>query len=81
MKKKQVVEVKQVMDFLTARHVAKMYGLAPLTVLKEIRSGKLRAIRIGHSFRVVQADIDEWLSNSKVSPATKKTKKLKKVKR
>lgn len=44
--------------FHTVEQVAERLGLHPKTVLRFIREGRLRATRVGKSYRIVASDLD-----------------------
>jgi excisionase family DNA binding protein len=46
------------MILLSVREVASQLGLAAKTVRKLIRTGSLRAVRIGRAWRVDQCDLE-----------------------
>ncbi len=50
--------------FLTVQEVADLMRVSSMTVYRLIKSGELRAARVGRSFRVRQEDIDEYLESS-----------------
>lgn len=50
--------------FLTVQEVADLMRVSSMTVYRLIKSGELRAARVGRSFRVRQEDIDEYLETS-----------------
>lgn len=47
--------------FLTVQEVADLMRVSSMTVYRLIKSGDLRAVRVGRSFRVRQADVDSYL--------------------
>jgi excisionase family DNA binding protein len=46
--------------FHTVEQVAERLGLHPKTVLRFIREGRLRATRVGKSYRIVASDLDAF---------------------
>lgn len=50
--------------FLTVQEVADLMRVSSMTVYRLIKSGDLRAVRVGRSFRVRQEDIDGYLETS-----------------
>ena len=48
--------------FLTPREVAEVLRVSDMTVYRLIRSGELRALRIGKSFRISEEDFDLYLA-------------------
>ncbi len=55
-------------DLMTVEQVAAYLQLNKLTVYKYVRSGELPAVRLGRSFRVRRADVEEFLEARKVAP-------------
>jgi excisionase family DNA binding protein len=53
---------------MTVEQVASYLQLNKLTVYKFIRAGDLPAVRLGRSFRVRRADVDQFLEAYKVAP-------------
>jgi excisionase family DNA binding protein len=53
---------------LTPADVAERCQISPKTVLRAIRSGRLRAYRLGArgAYRMRSADVEEWLNDSQV---------------
>ena len=49
-------------EFLTPREVAEALRVSDMTVYRLSKSGELRAVRIGKSFRISEDDFDEYLS-------------------
>ena len=47
-------------EFCTAAFAAERLGLHPKTVLRFIRDGRLKATRIGKSYRIRRADLDAF---------------------
>jgi excisionase family DNA binding protein len=47
--------------FLTPAEVADQLRVSSMTVYRLIRSGELRAARIGKSYRIREADVDAYL--------------------
>ena len=54
-------------ELMTVEQVAAYLQLNKLTVYKFIRSGELQALRLGRSFRVRRADVNEFLEAHKVA--------------
>jgi excisionase family DNA binding protein len=48
-------------ELITVDAAAKRLQLHPKTVLRSIRSGRLRATRIGKAYRIVSADLDAFV--------------------
>lgn len=45
----------------TTEQVAKLLQIHPLTVLKYINSGKLRAVKLGRVYRVTETNLQKFL--------------------
>ena len=50
--------------FLTVAEVAAMMRVSKMTVYRLVHNGDLPAVRVGRSFRVLEADVDEYLRKS-----------------
>jgi excisionase family DNA binding protein len=48
--------------FLTPAEVADQLRVSAMTVYRLIKSGELRAARIGKSYRVLEEDVDAYLA-------------------
>jgi excisionase family DNA binding protein len=48
--------------FLTPAEVAEQLRVSAMTVYRLIKSGELRAARIGKSYRVLESDVDAYLA-------------------
>jgi excisionase family DNA binding protein len=48
--------------FLTPAEVAEQLRVSAMTVYRLIKSGELRAARIGKSYRVLEEDVDAYLA-------------------
>jgi excisionase family DNA binding protein len=51
-------------NFLTVAEVAAMMRVSKMTVYRLVHGGDLPAVRVGRSFRVLEADVDEYLRKS-----------------
>lgn len=49
--------------FLTPREVAEALRVSDMTVYRLIKSGELRALRIGKSFRISEDDFDAYIAD------------------
>ena len=56
-------------QFLTVQALADQLDLAPLTVYRLVKHGKIPAVRIGRSIRFRPADIDAFLETVRVGPS------------
>lgn len=50
--------------FLTVQEVAELMRVSSMTVYRLIKAGEMRAARVGRSFRIREADVDEYLERS-----------------
>ena len=50
--------------FLTVSEVATIMRVSKMTVYRLVHSGELEAIRVGRSFRVPEAAVNQYLSNA-----------------
>ena len=50
--------------FLTVAEVAAMMRVSKMTVYRLVHGGELPAARVGRSFRVSEADVNEYLRSS-----------------
>jgi excisionase family DNA binding protein len=65
-------------DFLTVEQVAQALQVHWQTVLNYIKSGKLRALRLGKGYRISQEDLQKFIQQNQTkipSPRNLKTKK------
>ena len=46
---------------LTVAEVAAVMRVSKMTVYRQVHAGELRAVRVGRSFRVSRADLDDYL--------------------
>jgi excisionase family DNA binding protein len=51
---------------LTPEQVADILQIHVLTVYKYIRQGKLDAVRVGRSYRIVPEDLEHWIEINRV---------------
>ncbi|MGE7469526.1 helix-turn-helix domain-containing protein [Bosea sp. NPDC003192] len=58
--------------FHTVEQVAERLKLHPKTVLRFIREGRLRATRVGKSYRIVASDLDAFAGVDGAAPAAKR---------
>lgn len=47
-------------DVVTVEHAAARLKLHPKTVLRAIREGRLKAVRVGKSYRILRSDLDAF---------------------
>jgi len=50
--------------FMTVQEVADLMRVSSMTVYRLIKQGDLRAVRVGRSFRVREADVNDYLERS-----------------
>lgn len=55
---------------LTAAEVAERLRVSTMTVYRLIRSGELPAVRVGRNYRVRAEELDRYLEQQVVDPAT-----------
>lgn len=55
-------------DLMTAAQVAEYLQLHKLTIYKYIREGRLPAVRLGRSLRIMKADVERFLEERKEAP-------------
>lgn len=60
--------------FFTTEQVAKMLQVHPFTILKFIRNGKLKGMKLGRMYRITESNMKEFIE----SQSTQKPNKLKK---
>ena len=65
-------------QFLTVEQVSKILQLHPYTVLKYIKDGKLRGMKLGRRYRLKKSDVDEFLERNGFEK-TKEDKKMFKI--
>jgi len=61
--------------FLTTEQVADILQVHPFTILKFLKSGKLRGVKLGRVYRIKESDVQEFLESrmtrgSKTPPPT-----------
>lgn len=56
----------------TRNEIAKILSVNPMTVYREIRRGKLKAIRVGKDYRIPESALIEYQKNQQVDYAEKK---------
>ena len=64
--------------FFTTEQVANILQVHPFTILKFIKSGKLKGIKLGRVYRIKESDVQEFLEE-RMTGTKKKEKKEKKV--
>ncbi len=56
--------------FLTVAEVAALLRVSTMTVYRQIQAGELAAVRVGKSYRLRAADVDEWIAECVVVSPT-----------
>jgi len=49
--------------FLTPREVADLLRVSSMTVYRLIKSGELRAVRVGKAYRILEEDVDAYVAD------------------
>ncbi|MBM3257811.1 MAG: helix-turn-helix domain-containing protein [Candidatus Nealsonbacteria bacterium] len=69
-------------DFISTTELAKMLGISHVAVYKKIKSGKIKAMKIGHNFVIYKKELGEILERGltkkqkiEIEKAVKKTVK------
>lgn len=55
-------------EFLTISDVAGLLQLSSTTICRHIRAGRIKAIKIGRSYRIRRADFEAMLIASEIEP-------------
>jgi excisionase family DNA binding protein len=58
--------------YYTRTEIAKILSVNPMTVYREIRRGKLKAIRVGKDYRIPESALEDYRKNQTVKYAEKK---------
>lgn len=53
-------------EFLTIAEIARMLQLHPSTIWRHIRSGQIKAVKIGRSYRIRRAELNATLAAAEV---------------
>jgi excisionase family DNA binding protein len=59
---------------LTSEQVAKILQVHPFTVLKYIKEGKLKGIKLGRVWRIRESDVERFLEERFMAPSEKSKK-------
>ena len=54
--------------FLTVAEVADVMRVSKMTVYRLVHSGEMPAVRVGHSFRVPQDALEQYLATPHIEP-------------
>ena len=55
-------------EFYTPQEVAKMLRVTRTTIYEHIKSGQLKAIRVGNRYRITKAHLEEYIQQNAVNP-------------
>ena len=64
--------------YFTTEQVANILQVHPFTILKFIKSGKLKGIKLGRVYRIKESDVQEFLEERMTVTKTKEKKEDKK---
>lgn len=53
--------------FLTVKEVARLLQLNKLTIYDYIRAGKLKAVRLGRTYRIQEKEFNKFINRNEVS--------------
>ena len=56
-------------QYLTSEQVAKKLQVHPFTVLKYLKSGKLKGVKIGRMYRIKEGDVEKFLEKISTTPS------------
>jgi excisionase family DNA binding protein len=54
-------------QYLTSEQVAKQLQVHPFTVLKYLKSGKLKGVKIGRMYRIKESDVEKFLAGAETT--------------
>jgi putative molybdopterin biosynthesis protein len=57
-------------EFYTPLEVAKMLRVTRTTIYEHIKSGQLKAIRVGNRYRITEAHLEEYIRQNAVNTTT-----------
>jgi len=60
------------MQYITIPQLAKMLGVSRVTVYRKVKSGKITATKIGHTYVIADKEIDKILGNQLTDDAKKR---------
>lgn len=67
-------------NYLTTEQVAKILQVHPFTILKFIKSGKIKGVKLGRVYRINENDVKDFLENMSVGSTQRKHKENKEEK-
>ena len=53
--------------YYTRKEVAKILSVNPMTIYREIKRGKINAIRVGNDYRISEGAFNEYLKKQEVN--------------
>lgn len=53
-------------QYLTSEQVAKLLQVHPFTVLKYLKSGKIKGVKIGRVYRIKESDVESFLRGANI---------------
>ena len=62
--------------FFTTEQVAKMLQVHPFTILKFIRNGKLKGMKLGRMYRITESNMKEFIESQSTQKPNKQKKEL-----
>jgi excisionase family DNA binding protein len=57
------------MKYYSTEEIAEMYNLKPVTIRNWITKGQLKAIKLGHLWRISETDLQEFVKQDKKESA------------
>lgn len=61
----RVLTADDLIDALTVDQLAEQTHLAPITIMRKVRSGEIRGIKAGRSWLIPRRAVDEWLNRGR----------------
>ncbi|PIR55582.1 hypothetical protein COU74_00390 [Candidatus Peregrinibacteria bacterium CG10_big_fil_rev_8_21_14_0_10_36_19] len=61
--------------FFTTEQVATILQVHPFTILKFIKAGKLKGLKLGRVYRIKESDVNQFIEDRMTQPAKKIVKK------
>lgn len=65
-------------NYLTTEQVAKILQVHPFTILKFIKNGKIKGVKIGRVYRINENDVKDFLENMTVNSSQRTQKEFNK---
>ncbi len=63
--------------FFTTEQVANILQLHPFTILKFIREGKLKGLKLGRVYRIKESDVNQFIEDRMTQPSKVRKKEVK----